>query len=61
MIKNQVIIDKVKSKTPHDKAMQEYLLSILQNESEGKQFKKFFTKGIKDGIAKREANGGEST
>lgn len=41
MFNNETILTKIKNKTNEDAVMYEYLLALLQNESEGKNFRKF--------------------
>ena len=42
MIQNPLILKKLKEKTHGDEAMREFILSIMTNESNGKQYAKFF-------------------
>lgn len=42
MIQNPTILEKLKKKTVGDPQMFDFLSSILENESEGKQYSKFF-------------------
>lgn len=53
MIKNSVIIKKIKNKTKHDKSMQNFLLDILNHENENsqytKEYEKLIHKALKEG------------
>lgn len=52
MIKNPIIIDKLGQKTKDDPDMRRFVTDILDRESEGKQYKKFYSAQIKT-LAKR--------
>lgn len=52
MIKNQIIIDKLTAKTKGDPDMRGFISDVLERESEGKHYKKFYTQQIKT-LAKR--------
>lgn len=52
MIKNPIIIDKLSQKTKDDPDMRGFISDILERESEGKQYKKFYSAQIKS-LAKR--------
>lgn len=50
MIKNTIIIEKIKEKTKYDLAMQEFLLDIVNHENENTQYSKEYDKLIKKAI-----------
>lgn len=52
MIKNPIIIEKLNQKTKGDPDMRGFICDILDRESEGKQYKKFYTAQIKN-LSKR--------
>lgn len=53
MIKNSIIIEKIKDKTKNDKSMQNFLLDILNHENENsqytKEYEKLIDKALKEG------------
>lgn len=61
MIQNKAILEKLKEKTANDDVMNEFIVAILENESEGKQYTKFFQGEIEKGIDKRKQIGGENS
>ena len=54
MISNKAIHDKLKEKTKDVPEIFEFLKDALENESEGKQYKKPFTIWIKRGVKSEE-------
>jgi predicted enzyme related to lactoylglutathione lyase len=59
MIKNQIIVDKLTIKTKGDPDMRGFISDILERESEGKHYTKFYSQQIK-ALAKRAKNKGGS-
>ena len=57
MIKNQIIVDKLTIKTKGDPDMRGFISDILERESEGKHYKKFYSQQIK-ALTKRAKNKG---
>lgn len=53
MIQNPTILEKLAEKTEGDNIMRQFILSIMTNESEGKQFRKFYTSEIEKCANKR--------
>lgn len=53
MIQNPTILEKLAEKTKGDEIMRQFILSIMTNESEGKQFRKFYTSEIEKCAKKR--------
>lgn len=58
MIQNPLILEKLKEKTLGDEAMHEFILSIMTNESNGKQYAKFFRAEVEKYSKLREEKGG---
>ena len=58
MIQNPLIFKKLKEKTHGDEAMREFILSIMTNESNGKQYAKFFRSEVEKYSKLRETKGG---
>lgn len=50
MIKNSIIIEKIKDKTKNDKSMQNFLLDILNHENENSQYTKEYEKLIEKAL-----------
>lgn len=46
MIQNPTILKKLEEKTAQDVVMRTFVLDIMNNESEGKQFSKFYKKAL---------------
>lgn len=59
MIQNPIILKKLKEKTCDDEILRDFLLSILKNEAEGKQYNKYYKKEIDKSIKKIELKGGK--
>lgn len=59
MIKNQIIVDKLAAKTKGDPDMRGFISDILERESEGKHYSKFYSQQIKT-LAKRTKDKGGS-
>lgn len=58
MIQNPTILEKLKVKTQGDEVMHKFILDIMTNESEGKQYSKFFRSEIEECAKIREKKGG---
>lgn len=58
MIKNSIIIEKIKDKTKNDESMQNFLLDILNHENENsqytKEYEKLIDKALKEGAVTNE-------
>jgi len=59
MIQNQLILEKLKTKTGKDEVMHDFILSIMTNESEGKQYNKYFRSEIDKSVKQRLKEGGD--
>lgn len=59
MIQNPTILEKLKQKTTNDDIMRQFILSITTNESEGKQYRKFYTSEIEKCAKKRKESNNE--
>mgnify|MGYP001083696251 FL=1 len=59
MIQNQLILEKLKAKTGKDEVMHDFILSIMTNESEGKQYNKYFRSEIDKSVKQRLKEGGD--
>ena len=46
MIKNPIIVEKVEQKTKNDPDMRQFIRDILEKESDGKHYRKFYTSQI---------------
>ena len=53
MIKNSIIIEKIKDKTKNDESMQNFLLDILNHENENSQYTKEYEKLIDKALKER--------
>ncbi|MDP4152573.1 MAG: hypothetical protein Q8865_03905 [Bacillota bacterium] len=60
MIQNPIILEKLESKTAGDVIMYDFLVAIMTNESEGKQYSKFYSAEVEKGAKKREQIGGDN-
>jgi len=59
MISNKTILDKLTAKTADSPAVKKFLLNALEIESEGKNYKKPFTAGIKQGVKEEKEGAGK--
>lgn len=50
MIKNNTIVEKVKEETKDDLVMQQFIMEILNHETESSQFKNKYSSLIKDAV-----------
>ncbi len=57
MIQNPKIIEKLDAKTLGDSHLRDFILQILENESEGKQYSKFYAAKIKEAVNLRQQEG----
>lgn len=57
MISNKTILEKLNAKTEGNLAIRNFLTKALENETEGKQYLKSFTKWIKQCV--KDEDGGE--
>lgn len=57
MIQNPTILKKLEEKTEQDAVMRDFIRDVMNNESEGKQFSKFYKKMMAKSVNARKGNG----
>jgi len=53
MIQNTTILDKLNKKTANNKVLNEFIIKLLENEADGKNYKKFFDSAIDEALKKK--------
>lgn len=52
MIQNTTILEKLKDKTGDDQILRDFILCLLENETEGKNYRKVYNSAISDALKK---------